>query len=115
MAPLSDPRILAAFKRALEEGLRFAGYVTWRPRAQEWVRTELPNMTLKGIAELMYQHVDSGGEIDQVREAREQWLDFQFHYDLRLTIAGRRIYVETVLLSEDPSDLEIQVVNIHEA
>ena len=115
MAPLSDPRILAAFKRALEEGLRYAGYVTWRPRAQEWVRTELPNVTLKGIAELIYRHVDSGGQIDQVKETREEGLDFKCHYDLRLTIAERRIYIETVLLSEDPDDPEIQVVNIHEA
>jgi hypothetical protein len=115
MAPLRDPRIQAAFNHALEQGLRFSGYVTWRPRAQEWVRTELPNVTLKAIAELMYQHVHSGGEIDQVRETREPWLDFQFHYDLRLTVDGRRIYVETILLSEDPDDPEIQVVNIHDA
>jgi hypothetical protein len=115
MAPLSDTRILTAFKRAVEEGLRFAGYVTWRPQAQEWIRRELPNLTLKGIAELMYQHLDSGGEIDQVKETREQWLDFKFHYDFRLTISGRPIYVETVLLNEDPDDPEIQVVNIHEA
>lgn len=115
MASLSDPRVLAAFRRALEEGRRFSGYVTWRPRAQEWVRTELPNVTLKALTELMHQHVDSGGEIDQVRETRDQWRHFQFHYDLRLIIAGRRIYVETILLSEDPGDPEIQVVNVHEA
>lgn len=115
MAPLRDPRVLAAFRRALEEGRRFSGYVTWRPRAQEWVRTELPNMTLKAVTELMYQHVDSGGEIDQVRETRDEWRNFHFHYDLRLTISDRRIYVETILLSEDPDDPEIQVVNIHEA
>ena len=39
----------------------------------------------------------------------------KFHYDQRLTIAERRIYIESVLLSEDPDDPEIQVVNIHEA
>jgi len=72
-------------------------------------------VTLKGIAELIYRHFDSGGQIDQVNETREEWLDFKFHYDLRLTIAERRIYIETVLLSEDPDDPEIQVVNIHEA
>ena len=63
MAPLRDLRIQAAFKHALEQGLRFSGYVTWRPRGQECVRTELPNVTLKAMAELMYQQVESGGEI----------------------------------------------------
>ncbi len=63
----------------------------------------------------MYQHVDSGGDIDQVRETRQQWMDSRFHYDFRVNVEGRRIYVETILLGEDPDDPEIQVVNIHDA
>ena len=63
----------------------------------------------------MHQHVETGGEIDQVPERRPEWSDYDFHYDLRLEIAGQRIFIETVLIDDDPDDPILRVVSIHEA
>ena len=51
--------------------------------------------------------------LDQVRERREDWLDFEFHFDVRLEIEGKRIYVETVLVRADPRDPLVEIVNVH--
>ncbi|HUY32038.1 MAG TPA: hypothetical protein VMV69_04595 [Pirellulales bacterium] len=58
-------------------------------------------------------HVAGGATLDQVREGRENWLDFEFHFDLRLEIEGKRIYFETVLVRADPRDPLIEIVNVH--
>lgn len=58
----------------------------------------------------------AGGEIDQVVETRPQWNFWSHHYDLRLTINGRLVYVETRLKYNNPADPDdpvIFVVNIH--
>ncbi|MBC8869900.1 MAG: hypothetical protein H8E44_10805 [Planctomycetes bacterium] len=62
----------------------------------------------------MLEYVENGGEVDQVRETREEWPDFKFHYDFRVPLESRRLYIETVLLSDDPHDPEVQVVNVHD-
>jgi hypothetical protein len=113
VAPLTDLKLRAAYQKALEENLRFSGYVTWKVRAQEWVQKNLQGVSPRAISEMMHAYVASGGIIDQVRERRPEWLDFEFHYDLRITIDNRELYIETILLAEDPEP-EIRVVNIHD-
>lgn len=113
MAPLQDPEILAQYKSALSNW-KVTGYVDWRDRAREWARKNLKNFTARTIAELMWQHVAAGGEIDQVPERRTAWNDRAFHYDLRVVIGGRRVYIETVLVDDDPEDPTIEVVSIHD-
>jgi hypothetical protein len=59
-----------------------------------------------------------GGEIDKVVETRPEWNFYSHHYDLRPTINGRLIYVETRLEYKDPADPDdpiVFVVNIHPA
>jgi hypothetical protein len=114
MTPLKDERLLAAYTTALAENRRFSGYVLWKPLAQDWLFRELPGMHPRQIAGLMYEHVQAGGEIDQIRETREEWLDFSCHYDVRLLVADRHIYIESVFLSDDPDDPQIEIVNIHD-
>ena len=63
---------------------------------------------------MMHEHVDAGGEIDQVAERREPWRDrHEFHYDFRFSIAGRKLCIETVLgvTSTGPT---VTVVNMHD-
>jgi hypothetical protein len=59
------------------------------------------------------------GEIDQVKEEREPWRDhWEWHYDLRPTINGIKVYVETRLYPESFSsrvDPRIEVVQIKPA
>ena len=109
MAPLADPTLLTAYQNALGNH-RFEGYVNWTEVAARWVRSELEGFTTTAVAELMHDYVTSGGRIDQVRETRPEWPQHKYHYDLRFEIAGRRVYVETRLLFDDPTDPDDPVI-----
>ena len=109
MAPLTDPTLLRAYQNALRNH-RFEGYVNWTEVAAQWVRRELERLTTTRVAELMHDFVMSGGEIDQVRETRPEWSEHEYHYDLRFQIAGRRVYLETRLLFDDPTDPDDPVI-----
>jgi hypothetical protein len=50
MGQLTDPIILAKFRRALGQW-RFTGYVTWKPIARQWVEQNLEGWTTRAIAE----------------------------------------------------------------
>jgi hypothetical protein len=72
---------------------------------------------LPSIAALMYEHVRAGGEISEVKETRPEWADHEYHYDLRLPIQNRMVYIETRLFFREPlvpDESWILVVNIHE-
>jgi hypothetical protein len=114
MARLQDPVILAQYKSALANWY-VTGYVEWKDTARDWVLAHLSGVKPRQVAELMHQHVEAGGEIDQVPERRPEWSAYDFHYDLRLPIAGRLIYIETVLLDDDPQDATIRIVSTHDA
>jgi hypothetical protein len=112
-----------ARRRCFQNALRnwnFSGYVRFKERVQEWLRTELPEYTLREICCELHRYVESGGEIDEQEERRPEWDDHEFHFDLRVQIAGRGIYFETLLFCEDPEDPDdpddpfIEVVNIHD-
>ncbi|HOB73401.1 MAG TPA: hypothetical protein PKG54_02645 [Phycisphaerae bacterium] len=63
----------------------------------------------------MAEYVASGGEIDQIEETRPEYVACRFHYDLRLPIGERRVYIETVLdEADEPEDCTIWVVNMHD-
>ena len=113
MAALRDPVILAQYKSALSNW-KVTGYVDWKDRSRDWVRDNLAPLTAPAIAELMWRHVATGGEIDEVPESRPEWNDRASHYDLRIVIGGRRVYIETVLVDDDPEDPTVQVVSIHD-
>ncbi len=114
MAPLTSPDLLAKFQHALREW-NCTRYITWKPVARQWVEKNLEGTTTRAIGEAMFHHVSGGGEIDQVRELRAEWSGHQFHYDFRFSIGGRLLYVETVLIEDDPNDPSIHVVSIHDA
>jgi hypothetical protein len=114
MPPLTDLEILAKFRHILGEWC-CTGYVTWKPVARQWVENNLEGFTTRAIGEEIFRHVNAGGEIDQVKESRQEWSEFRFHYDFRVSIEGRLLYVETVLLEDDPDDPTIHVVSIHDA
>ena len=114
MPALTDPVVRAKIHHALSNW-RFTGYVVWRQVAEEWVRRELDYHTTTRIGELMFEHVRAGGRIDQVEETRPEHSSFRYHYDFRLSVEGRLVYLETVLDDDDPDDPTITVVNAHEA
>ena len=118
MAPLSDPDRLAAYRDALANW-NCTGFVCFElnETAHKWLRSQLDGVTTKEFARLMHEHIESGGEIDEVRESREGWSDeFEFHHDLRFSVQGKQVYVETRLYFSPPfapDRATISVVNIH--
>ena len=116
MAPLTDKDRLIAYKNALSNWKYDFIQFELTGLAYSWVKRELNNITLKEIGLLMYEYVEAGGEIDEVREKRPEWSDFEFHYDLRFTIQDKRVYIETRLNYTLPFKVDqstILVVNIH--
>ncbi len=71
-------------------------------------------MTEKYFKEMLYRFVClENGEIDQVKEEREPWCQhWEWHYDLRPTINGMKVYVETRLFPESFSSRQEPVVFI---
>jgi hypothetical protein len=114
MPALQDPELRARYWRAVENW-QLTGYVEWSQPAWDWVRKNLPGVSLKEIAGLMCRHVAAGGPIDRVPEHRPEWSARGHRYDLRLPAGGRSVTLETLLLDDDPEDPVIYVVSIHDA
>lgn len=116
MPPLADPVILAQFAAVLDNW-NVTGYVTAKEIALDWIADNLPRYDLRAIAKLMHDHLQAGGRPDQVRERRAEYNDRDYHYDFRLPISGRQrqVYIETILVDDDPSDPTIHLVSMHDA
>jgi hypothetical protein len=116
MARLTDLAVLARYKQALADW-KVEGAIELEGRAAEGLRTTVEGVTVRYFKEALYRYVcEEDGEIDQVKEERDPWRKFwEWHYDLRLTINGVKLYVETRLYPESfSSDKEptIRVVQI---
>ena len=114
MARLTDPVIQAKLRHALSQW-RFTGYITWKPTARQWLEQNVEGWTTRSVGEAMFRFFGAGGEIDQTRETRPQWSQERYHYDFRIEIAGRSLYIETILVEDDPDDPTVHVVSIHDA
>ena len=114
MPRLTDPETLAKLQHALDQW-RFTGYVTWKAIARQWLEQNLEGHTTRSVAEEMCRFVADGGDIDEVREMRPEWSAHHFHYDFRIEVGGRLLYIETILVEDDPCDPTIHVVSIHDA
>jgi len=113
MRPLTDPVILAQFGAVLSNW-NFTGYVTAKDVVLDWIADNLGGLTLKHVAETMHDYFQQGEVIDQVSETRLEWSAWPFHYDFRFQLAGRDVYVETILIDDDPEDPTIHIVSIHD-
>jgi hypothetical protein len=92
----------------------FTGYVTAKDVVLDWLASELGGLGLKDVARAMHDHVQNGGAIDQVVERRQEWSAWPFHYDFRLLLAGRLVYIETILQDDDPKDPTLHIVSMHD-
>jgi len=107
---------LRCYRNALRNW-NFRGYVRFKPIAEEWLANELPGRPMRDVARELHRHVEDGGEIDEQTERRPEYVDYEFHYDLRVRIGDRRIYFETILLcqdADDPDDPTVIVVSVHD-
>ncbi|HEX7379901.1 MAG TPA: hypothetical protein VF278_22450 [Pirellulales bacterium] len=115
MAPLNDPVRLRAYRNALANW-RFKGFIRWTEQALRGLHQELEASTAAEVARLMHEYVCAGGNIDEVPETRAEWSHHDFHYDFRIEVEGKRLYIETRLYFDDPDDPDdpwIHVVNVH--
>jgi hypothetical protein len=115
--PRWQTRFASARTRNALANWKFAGYIRFTEPAERWIYGNLAGLKLRDFGRLMWEHVRDGGMIDAVKETRPEWSEHLFHYDLRLNIAGRRIYVETRLYfgdANDPDDPTIHVVSVHD-
>lgn len=115
MPPLADPLILAQFVAVLNNW-NVTGYMTAKAVVLDWIADNLPEHDLRAIAKLMYDYLQDGGKPDQVRERRPEYNDRDYHYDFRLSIPERQrqVFVETILVDDDPSDPTIHIVSMHD-
>lgn len=113
MARLTDLAVLARYKQALEDW-KVEGAIELEGRGPEGLRTTLEGVTQEHFKEALYRFVcQDNGEIDQVKEEREQWrTQWEWHYDLRPTINGVRVYVETRLFPESFSSCEEPIIHV---
>jgi hypothetical protein len=111
MARLTDPDILARYKQALAEW-QVDGAIVLKGRAPDGLKTTLEGITEGYFKESLFQYVcQDSGEIDQVKEKREPWREhWEYHYDLRPTINGVKLYVETRLHPESFSSREEPII-----
>lgn len=112
MPPLMDSKIIDKLRTAFEEWN--SGGVRWKPvPAAEWVYKNLTNVTTAAINVLLLEHIDVGGEINQVEETREEYRHHKYHYDFIICVHRRRIYVETTLVDHTMGPV-VTVVNVHD-
>jgi hypothetical protein len=113
MPPLTDPVVLDQF-RAVLANWNYTGYVTAKDLALDWIAKHLGGLALKDVAKAMHDFLQQGGAIDQIRETRPEWDHWPFHYDFRLPLGGRDLYIEVLMQDDDPRDPTVHVVSIHD-
>jgi hypothetical protein len=116
MPTLTDPQTLACLKAVLSNW-NYNGYITIKDVAEAWLAKNVPGLTLRALAKLMHEHVQAGKKVKYARETRPEWNDWPCHYDFKIAVAGRakELYVETVLIDDDPGDPSLFIVNVHDA
>lgn len=120
MPKLTDPAILTTIATVLSNW-NYTDYVTAKEVAYNFLATLFPaldrrDLVLKHVAKLMYQHVSANGDIHYARETRPEYNHREYHYDFSLTVAGRTklLYLETILVDDDPDDPTIHIVSAHD-
>ena len=117
--PLIDPERLQAISDALGNWA-YSGFIdlALTETALAYLVEQLEITTPKALGRLMFEYVHSGGTIDEVPETRANWIGkWACHYDFRLLINQRPVYVETRLRFNPPfcpDEPSILVVNIHD-
>ena len=93
---------------------KYTNYVTAKPIVLDWIADNLQGWTLKDVAKAMNDYYVGGGVPDQVKETRPEHSVWPYHYDFRLQLGTKEVYIETILHDDDPADPTIHVVSMHD-
>lgn len=119
MAESGDAHELGLVVRAITLGLEIGGCCEWQDKAARRVRAKPPNqgLTPEGIKRLLCEFVaGQSGEVQQVAEKRREYLDRRFYYKTIVPVEGfvRGLFIEVVLVDDDPEYPVVAIVNAHE-
>jgi hypothetical protein len=114
MARLTDSEVVARYKQALMDWQCTGAILPKGQRVLDGLRTTLGEVDWRSFTEALFTFVcNEDGEIDRVKEEREPWREqWEYHYDLRPTINGVKLYVETVLHPESFSSRDDPVIYV---
>ncbi len=113
---MDDPAEHALVLRSLASGL--SNCVSWKnDRTSLRVRNDpdLKGLTPEGIKRELLAFVAGGGEVMQVAESRGEFRDYRYYYKAILPLGGfdRGVFVEMVLVDDDPDFPLVALVNAH--
>jgi len=115
MSKPKDPDELELVRLAIS--LDVSGCCEWVEKEARRIEAQPPisGLTPEGIRALLQEFVRDGNEIVQVQEGRSK-RDRPFYYKAIIPIAAfrRGLFVEIVLVDEDPHYLVVRIVNAHE-
>ena len=115
----SDERDLELVKKAIALGQSTRGCCEWEDRASRRIRRSPPleGFTPEGIRELLINHLQNHpDQVIQVREKRAEYPDRLFYYKVIFPVSEfvRGLFVELILVDQDPDYPSVLIVNAHE-
>ena len=115
-APSADDEL--ALVRLAVSMARTRGCCEWSDQEIARVRNQppAPGITPEAIKWLLFEHVQSGGELLQVKEERENWRDQRdYWYKAIIPFEGlpRGLFVEIIMVDPDRDCPSVEIVNAH--
>ncbi len=111
-----DPAEHALVLLAIQLAARFEGYCEWESKAEKRLRDNPPidGLAPRGIQRLLLEHVlAKSGEIIQISEKREEYKSRNYYYKAIIPTEEIELFVELILVDDDPKDPTIKIVNAH--
>jgi len=115
---MSDAADLALVVQAIKSGL--GGCVEWDVAVIDRLRRELRQhkLTLADVQRELIQFVQRGGDVLQVKEERDGWINRRdYWYKVIVPMPAlfvQGLFVELELKNRDPDYPEVNLVNAHE-
>ena len=115
---MSNPAELELVRKAIASGL--GGCVDWDINVIDRLRLELDRcgLTLERVKRELIAYVRNGGDVFQIKESRENWIDRRdYWYKVVLPMPDlfpNGLFVELTLVDDDPELPEIELINAHE-
>ena len=111
MPPLRDANTIERIREALMYWHNDGVFCLRRPT--EDIDRYLDGYELGGVVEEMLKFIDGGGEINVAEDRTEfRSASSPYHYEFRMPIAGKNIYIETIL-SEAKRGPVLTIVSLH--
>ena len=112
---MPDPDDVELVRRAILSGT--TGDCEWSDAAARKMRSDpsLSLLTVQGITTLLRDYVAQGGVIDRRAERRPEYpQDYWYRVIVPVEQFTHGLFVELILVDEDPEAPAVQIVSVHE-